>query len=117
MRARVRWCRRPPFGHRVPRVDDDVGDARRWLHRVVKGHARKVVNVYLHVSWLGVPGVRRQLPSPLQLSAPRHPAQHRRGWWLRGVEVGVFVSHPRGDERRDALEPVGREGATEADAL
>eukprot|EP00965_Chrysotila_dentata_P037261 1239880-Pleurochrysis_carterae.AAC.1 len=46
----------PPFGHRVPRVHCYLGDARGWLHHVVEGHARKVVDVHLHVSRLGVPG-------------------------------------------------------------
>eukprot|EP00965_Chrysotila_dentata_P054729 1817299-Pleurochrysis_carterae.AAC.1 len=49
----------PPLGLRVPRIDSDVGHARQRLYDVVEGHVRKVVDVHLQVSWLGVPRIGR----------------------------------------------------------
>eukprot|EP00965_Chrysotila_dentata_P102857 3396215-Pleurochrysis_carterae.AAC.1 len=58
--------------------------------------------------------------SPRLCSSLRRAAQRCTaggGGRLHSVEVGVLAPHPRGHERRDALEPVRCEGAAEAHAL
>eukprot|EP00965_Chrysotila_dentata_P256827 6212680-Pleurochrysis_carterae.AAC.1 len=109
-RSRGRAARR----RGVQRVESQPGHRRWRFDGVVDGHAREVVDVDLKVAWRQLPGAALQGSRPLRRRASLRPAPRRGREGLRRIEGRLLPLHPRCDERRDAFEAVGGEGAPKA---